>query len=196
MKQEVAGTVPKSAVDGEILYGNNAGKKSLQKTYIAAARATGRVAISPLHRVTTVSPSAGGGYTVGMEQLDTTGAVVATKTVTADRVFFAAGSVGTSKLLVRLKATGALADLNDEIGKGWGDNGNVMCGRANHMWDPTGKVQAPSLRRHRQLGRGRRLREVAPLPTGIETYASFYLSITKNPNRPSSPGTPQPARST
>jgi cholesterol oxidase len=25
--------------------------------------------------------------------------------------------------------------------------------------------------------------EVAPLPTGIETYASFYLSITKTPNR-------------
>ncbi|MFE2251981.1 GMC family oxidoreductase N-terminal domain-containing protein [Streptomyces lavendulae] len=184
MKQEVAGTVPKSAVDGEILYGNNAGKKSLQKTYIAAARATGRVAISPLHRVTTVSPSAGGGYTVGMEQLDTTGAVVATKTVTADRVFFAAGSVGTSKLLVRLKATGALANLNDEIGKGWGDNGNVMCGRANHLWDPTGKVQASiPCGGIDNWDAGGAFAEVAPLPTGIETYASFYLSITKNPNR-------------
>ncbi|MER7512283.1 GMC oxidoreductase [Streptomyces lavendulae] len=184
MKQEVAGTVPKSAVDGEILYGNNAGKKSLQKTYLAAARATGRVAISPLHRVTTVSPSAGGGYTVGMEQLDTTGAVVATKTVTADRVFFAAGSVGTSKLLVRLKATGALANLNDEIGKGWGDNGNVMCGRANHMWDPTGKVQASiPCGGIDNWDAGGAFAEVAPLPTGIETYASFYLAITKNPNR-------------
>ncbi|MFK0196822.1 GMC oxidoreductase [Streptomyces lavendulae] len=184
MKQEVAGTVPKSAVDGEILYGNNAGKKSLQKTYLAAARATGRVAISPLHRVTTVSPSAGGGYTVGMEQLDTTGAVVATKTVTADRVFFAAGSVGTSKLLVRLKATGALANLNDEIGKGWGDNGNVMCGRANHLWDPTGKVQASiPCGGIDNWDAGGAFAEVAPLPTGIETYASFYLSITKNPNR-------------
>lgn len=184
MKQEVAGTVPKSAVDGEILYGNNAGKKSLQKTYLAAARATGKVVISPLHRVTTVSPSAGGGYTVGMEQLDTTGTVVATKTVTADRVFFAAGSVGTSKLLVKLKATGALADLNEEIGKGWGDNGNVMCGRANHMWDPTGKVQASiPCGGIDNWDAGGAFAEVAPLPTGIETYASFYLSITKNPNR-------------
>ncbi len=36
-----------------------------------------------------------------MEQIDEQGNVVATKVVTADRVFFAAGSVGTSKLLVR-----------------------------------------------------------------------------------------------
>ncbi|MEW1638375.1 GMC oxidoreductase [Streptomyces sp. NPDC093801] len=184
MKQEVAGTVPKSAVDGEILYGNNAGKKSLQKTYLAAARATGRVAISPLHRVTTVSPSDGGGYAVAVEELNTTGDVVAVKTVTADRVFFAAGSVGTSKLLVRLKATGALPLLNDEIGKGWGDNGNVMCGRANHMWDPTGKVQASiPCGGIDNWDAGGAFAEVAPLPTGIETYASFYLSITKNPNR-------------
>ncbi|MFJ8159638.1 GMC oxidoreductase [Streptomyces sp. NPDC096136] len=184
MKQEVAGTVPKSAVDGEILYGNNAGKKSLQKTYLAAARATGRVAVSPLHRVTTVSPSDGGGYTVAVEELNTTGDVVAVKTVTADRVFFAAGSVGTSKLLVRLRATGALPLLNDEIGKGWGDNGNVMCGRANHLWDPTGKVQASiPCGGIDNWDAGGAFAEVAPLPTGIETYASFYLSITKNPNR-------------
>lgn len=50
MKQEAAGTVPKSAVDGEILYGNNHGKKSLQQTYIAAAKATGKVTISPSTR--------------------------------------------------------------------------------------------------------------------------------------------------
>ncbi|WXK68623.1 hypothetical protein WBK31_19730 [Nonomuraea sp. N2-4H] len=38
-------------------------------------------------------------------------------------------------------------------GKGWGDNGNVMCGRANHLWDPTGTPQsAIPLLRHRQLG--------------------------------------------
>ena len=64
MKQEAAGTVPKSALAGEILYGNNYGKKSLQKTYLAQAKATGRVTISPLHKVTSVAPAAGGGYTV------------------------------------------------------------------------------------------------------------------------------------
>ncbi|MFJ2766333.1 GMC oxidoreductase [Streptomyces sp. NPDC087300] len=184
MKQEAAGTAPKSALDGEILYGNNYGKKSLQKTYLAQARATGRVTISPLHKVTSVSPASGGGYTVVIDQLNTNGDATATKSVTADKVFFAAGSVGTSKLLTRLKATGALPGLNGEIGKGWGDNGNVMCGRANHLWDPTGKVQSSiPCGGIDNWAAGGAFAEVAPLPTGIETYASFYLSITKTPHR-------------
>lgn len=184
MKQEAAGTVPKSALAGEILYGNNYGKKSLQKTYLAQAAATGKVFISPLHKVTSVAPAPGGGYTVVIEQIDTTGTTTATKTVTADRVFFAAGSVGTSKLLVKLRATGALPALNGEVGKGWGDNGNVMCGRANHLWDPTGKVQASiPCGGIDNWAAGGAFAEVAPLPTGIETYASFYLSITNTPHR-------------
>ncbi|MFE6892582.1 GMC oxidoreductase [Streptomyces sp. NPDC057694] len=184
MKQEAAGTVPKSALAGEILYGNNYGKKSLQKTYLARVKATGRVTISALHKVTSVLPAAGGGYTVRIDQLDTGGATTATKEITADRVFFAAGSVGTSKLLTRLKATGALPALNGEIGKGWGDNGNVMCGRANHLWDPTGALQASiPTGGIDNWAAGGAFAEVAPLPTGIETFASFYLSITKTPQR-------------
>ncbi|MEU0940059.1 MULTISPECIES: GMC oxidoreductase [unclassified Embleya] len=184
MKQEAAGAVPKSALAGEILYGNNYGKRSLQKTYLARIKETGRVTISALHKVTSVTPAAGGGYTVTIDQIDTTGATTLTKTVTADKVFFAAGSVGTSKLLVKLKATGALPNLNAEIGQGWGDNGNVMCGRANHMWDATGALQASiPTGGIDNWNAGGAFAEVAPLPTGIETYASFYLSITKNPNR-------------
>ncbi|MEU9093872.1 GMC oxidoreductase [Streptomyces sp. NPDC048428] len=184
MEQEAAGTVPKSALDGEILYGNNYGKKSLQKTYLAQAAATGNITISPLHQVTSVAPASGGGYTVVIDELRTDGSVATTKTVIADKVFFAAGSVGTSKLLTRLKATGALSGLNDEIGKGWGDNGNVMCGRANHVWDATGAVQSSiPCGGIDNWAAGGAFAEVAPLPTGIETFASFYLSITKNPNR-------------
>ncbi len=184
MKQEAAGTATRSALAGEILYGNNHGKKSLQKTYIALAKATGNVAVSPLHRVTSVAPAAGGRYTVVIEQINTSGDTTATKTVTADKVFFAAGSVGTSKLLVKLKATGALSDLNNEIGKNWGDNGNVMCGRANHLWDPTGGLQSTiPCSGIDNWAAGGAFAEVAPLPVGIETFASFYLSITRNPNR-------------
>lgn len=184
MEQEQANTVPRSALAGEILYGNNYGKKSLQKTYLPQIRATGRVTISPLHRVSSVTPASGGGYTVTLEQLDTTGGVIATKSVTADKVFFAAGSVGTSKLLVKLKATGALPGLNGEVGKNWGDNGNVMVGRANQIWDPTGSLQSSiPCGGIDNWTAGGAFAEVAPLPTGIETWASFYLSITKNPNR-------------
>ncbi len=184
MKQEAAETVPRSALAGEILFGNNHGKKSLQQTYLRKIRATGRVTISPQHRVTSVTPASGGGYTVTMEQIDTTGATIAAKSVTAAKVFFAAGSVGTSKLLVKLKATGALPNLNGEVGKGWGDNGNVMVGRANHLWDPTGSLQStmPTAGIDNWAAGGA-FSEVAPLPTGFENYASFYLSITRTPNR-------------
>ncbi|MEU0084650.1 GMC oxidoreductase [Streptomyces sp. NPDC006274] len=184
MEQEAAGAVPRSALAGEVLFGNNHGKKTLRKTYLARALATGRVTISPLHQVTSVAPAAGGGYTVRIGRIDTAGTVAETKTVTADKVFFAAGSVGTSKLLTRLKATGALPALNDETGRGWGDNGNVMCGRANHMWDATGSLQsAMPTAGIDNWAAGGVFAEVAPLPTGIETYASFYLSITRNPHR-------------
>jgi cholesterol oxidase len=184
MKQEAAGTSPKSALAAEILYGNNYGKKSLQRTYLAQATATGRVNISALHQVTSVSPASGGGYTVVIKQLNTTGDVVATKTVVADKVFFAAGSVGTSKLLTKLKATGALPNLNAEIGKGWGDNGNVMCGRANWLWDPTGANQSTiPCSGIDNWTKGGAFAEVAPLPVGIETFASLYLSITNTQKR-------------
>ncbi|MCR1785680.1 twin-arginine translocation signal domain-containing protein [Nocardioides carbamazepini] len=185
MKAEQAGTVTRSALDGQVMYGNDHGKKSLVQTYLAQALATGRVNVSPLHRVTSVGPvPGGGGYTVSIEQLDTAGNVVGTKSVTAAKVFFAAGSVGTSKLLTKLKATGVLPALNNEIGKGWGDNGNVMCGRANHMWDPTGSLQSTiPCSGIDNWDAGGAFAEVAPLPTGIETYASLYLSITNTTRR-------------
>ncbi len=184
MKKEAAGTVTKSALASEVIFGNNAGKKSLDKTYLALAKATGRVTISTLHEVTDVRPATGTGYQVTIRELNTSGGTVATKTITADRVFFAAGSVGTAKLLTKMRATGALPDLSDEVGKNWGDNGNVMVGRANHIWDPTGSKQASM-----PTGGidnwdvGGAFAEVAPVPAGLETWASLYLAITKNPNR-------------
>lgn len=184
MQQEDAGTVPRSALNQELLYGNNYGKKSLQKTYIPAALATGRVNISPLHKVTSVSLASGGHYTILMNQLDTSGNVVVTKEVTADKVVFAAGSVGTSKLLVQMRDTGQLPNLNDQIGQGWGDNGNIMVGRANQIWDPTGSKQSTvPCGGIDNWAAGGAFAEVAPLPVGIETWASLYLAITNNPHR-------------
>jgi len=184
MMAEDNGSVPKSALAQEVIYGNNYGKRTLPKTYLAQATATGKVSISSLHRATSVRPAAAGGYDVVLEEINTAGDVVTTKTVNAGKVFFAAGSVGTSKLLVKLKATGALPALNSEVGQGWGDNGNVMVGRANHMWDPTGDVQSTiPCSGIDNWDAGGAFAEVAPLPAGLETFASFYLAITKTQRR-------------
>lgn len=187
MKREAAGTVPRSALAGEVIYGNHAGKRSLDKTYLAQAAATGRLTITTLHRVTAVEPAAtGGGYQVTMEQINEQGGVIATKTVNADRVFFAAGSVGTSKLLVSMKAQGKLPNLSSQVGEGWGNNGNIMFARANHMWDATGRQQStmPAMGIDNWADPTASIfAEIAPLPAGLETYASLYLAITNNPER-------------
>jgi cholesterol oxidase len=186
MKQEQANTAPRSALASEVLYGNNYGKKSLDKTYLAAAAATGRLTISTQHIATGVKPAATGGYEIGLTQIDDSGATVVYKTVYADRVFFAAGSVGTSKLLVRSKAIGFLPNLPSTVGSGWGNNGNVMCARANYPWDTPGALQSAipvlGIDNWADTG-GPGFAEVAPFPTGAELWISLYLTITKNPNR-------------
>ena len=106
------------------------------------AAATGRLTISTLHVVTGVRPAATGGYEVGVTQIDTSGNTVTYKTLYADRVFFAAGSVGTSKLLVSSRAQGLLPNLPAAVGQAWGNNGNVMVARANHIWDTPGSLQS------------------------------------------------------
>jgi cholesterol oxidase len=184
MQHEQADTVPRSALASEVIYGNNYGKRSLDKSYLAAAAATGKLTISPLHTVTSVAPAAGGGYSVQLTQIDASGAVLAHKTVVADRVFFAAGSVGTSKLLVSMKAQGQLADLPSTVGANWGNNGNVMVARAG--WDQTGALQSgmPALGIDNWADpSGPVFAEIAPFPAGIDLLINLYLAITKNPNR-------------
>ena len=186
MKAEQANTVPRSALASEVIYGNNYGKRTLDKSYLAAAAATGRLTISPLHTVTSVAPAVNGGYTVAITQGSAAGAVIARKTVVADRVFFAAGSVGTSKLLVSMRAQGRLADLPSAVGTNWGNNGNVMVARAG--WDATGAVQSgmPAVGIDNWADpNGPVFAEIAPFPAGVDLLINLYLAITKNPNRAS-----------
>jgi cholesterol oxidase len=186
MKREQAGTMPRSALASEVIYGNNHGKRSLDKTYLAAAAATGRLSITTQHVVTTVAPDSAGGYAVTMNQIDTSGATVAVKTVRADRVFFAAGSVGTSKLLVAMRARGVLPNLPEAVGQGWGNNGNVMVARAQHLWNTTGAVESgmPAMGIDNWTDpAGPVFAEIAPFPAGTELWISLYLAITRNPNR-------------
>jgi cholesterol oxidase len=186
MAAEQADTVPRSALASEVIYGNNYGKRSLDKTYLAAAAGTGKLAITTQHIVTAVSPASAGGYTVAMTQIDATGKVMATKTVRADRVFFAAGSVGTSKLLVAMKAQGKLPDLAGTVGQNWGNNGNVMVARAQYPWTLTGSLQSgiPAMGIDNWADTaGPVFAEIAPFPAGTELWISLYLAITKNPNR-------------
>ncbi|ARV61224.1 cholesterol oxidase [Nostocales cyanobacterium HT-58-2] len=125
VREEINGTKKPSAIIGNHWFGFNSGaKNSLDRNYLALAEATGFVEILPLHLVTIISEVPGHGYRVLCSQIDETGQTVVEKSFTCRYLFLAAGSMGTSKLLVKAKATGTLAKLNDYVGKYWGTNGD------------------------------------------------------------------------
>jgi len=94
-------------------------KNTLVKNYLYLAEQNGAV-IHPLTTVTDVRPlaaSSGGGYEVTARW---TKAKVsrksATKTYRAEQVIFSAASLGTQRLLHRLKTEGSLPDVSDRLG--------------------------------------------------------------------------------
>ncbi|WP_455355503.1 GMC oxidoreductase [Streptomyces sp. SYSU K217416] len=186
MQGEAAGQVTRSALAGEVIYGNNHGKRSLDKTYLAAALGTGHVTIETLHRARGIRRQPDGTYVLTVDRTDVTGRVVETREIGCTRLFLGAGSLGTTELLLRARETGTLPDLSTRVGTGWGPNGNVMTARANHLWDTVGANQStmPTLGIDDWANPANPVfAEIAPLPTGLEHWISLYLAITRNPER-------------
>jgi cholesterol oxidase len=186
MQREAAGTATKSALAQEVIYGNNYGKRSLDKSYLAAAVGTGNVTIETLSRVKKIRRDTDGTYVVTVDHIDATGAVLATREIGCGHLFLGAGSLGTTELLLRARDTGALPNLSSKVGAGWGGNGNIMLGRANYLWNPTGANQStiPAMAIDDWANTANPVfAEIAPLPAGTETWASLYLAITKNAER-------------
>jgi len=127
VRQEMCGARGPSAIAGEVWYGMNSGAhKSLDQNYLAQAEATGYVEILPLHVVTDIEQTTWGGYRVSCQQIDTSGTVLTNVTFTCTYLFLAAGSIKTSELLVKAKAKGQLPQLNEHVGQGWGNNGDLV----------------------------------------------------------------------
>ncbi|GGZ53973.1 cholesterol oxidase [Streptomyces inusitatus] len=185
MRREASGQAPKSALAGEVLYGNNHGKRSVDKTYLAAAVATGNVTIETMSRARAIHRGREG-YVLTVDRSDLDGKVIETKEIACTRLFLGAGSLGTTELLLRARETGALPELDAEVGRGWGNNGNVMTARANHLWDTVGAHQStmPVMGINDWNNPANPVfAEIAPLPMGLEHWISLYLAITKNPER-------------
>jgi cholesterol oxidase len=122
---EESGAAVPSAIVGNSIWGMNSGaKRSVDRTILAAAEATGHTTVRTLSRVVDVVTQRPG-YQVVCENIDETGVVLGTTRYSARHVFLAAGSLGTTRLLVRAKARGSLPDLAAQIGSGWGTNGDI-----------------------------------------------------------------------
>ncbi|WP_406275900.1 GMC oxidoreductase [Nocardia sp. NBC_00881] len=149
IRDELAGRSRPSATVGCSNLGNSNGAKfDLNQNYLRYAEDTGCARVYPGHRVDAIArePGASGRYTVTVSKLAPTGEVVLTRTLTCDTLFLGAGSVGTSELLVRARATGALPNLNEHIGEGWGSNGDVGLARTLSSLD-VGTQGTPSASR-------------------------------------------------
>jgi cholesterol oxidase len=133
VREEINGTKVPSAIAGQSWYGLNSGAgRSLDRpdNYLGMAEATGLVEILPLHEVVSIGERGSSGlYVVSANEIDEQGKIVALHRFTTRHLFLAAGSIGTSKLLVKAKATGTLPRLNNHVGQNFAGNGDFVIGR-------------------------------------------------------------------
>ena len=91
-------------------------KNTLVKNYLYLAEQNG-AQVLPLTTVTRVSPRAGGGYDVRVRFTKArTGRRSATRTLTAEQVVFSASSLGTQRLLHRMRDEGHLPRVSQRLG--------------------------------------------------------------------------------
>lgn len=131
VRDEMTGRSRPSATVGQSTFGNsNGAKQDLTQNYLPQAEATGRALIAHSHEVAAIGTDTGGRYRVEVRRLDPEGNVLESRTLTADRLVLGAGSIGTTELLLRARDTGALPNLNEFVGRGWGTNGDAFMTRS------------------------------------------------------------------
>ena len=92
----------KSGLGGEVIYGNNAGKFSLDLTYLKDAEATGNVVtVKTLRKVNTIQALDNDQLRLEVHVINKTGGVDEVEHYACDKLFLNAGSTGTSELLLK-----------------------------------------------------------------------------------------------
>jgi len=101
-------------------------KNTLVKNYLWLAERAG-AEVHPLTTAVAVRPAAGGGYEVATVR---TGGLLRRRrrTFVADQVIFAAGALGTQRLLHEMRATGALPGLSPRVGELTRTNSEAILG--------------------------------------------------------------------
>ena len=189
MQKEAKNEVYQSALDGEVIYGNNAGKFSLDLTYLKKAEETGNLTLKTLrkvHKITQeITQDEKGKFILEADTINSDGDLLQREIYSCDKLFLNAGSTGTSELLLRAKNEGDLPLLNDEIGMHWGPNGNIMTGRnfVNKTGVSQSTIPVAGIDMWSDEFEYKIFAEIAPLPLGIETWTTLFLSISDNRER-------------
>lgn len=169
VRKELQGKRVPSVIAGEFWYGNNSGaKRSLDTNYLQYAERTGHLDLQTQQNVKGIAQGPDGRYLVTVDEIDDNGNVLRERVYVVRRLFLAAGSVATSRLLVRARGRGDLPALNDQVGLNWGNNGDFFS-------------QIGGLRRRIEPNRGGPVTVAIedhynPLaPTTVECYADWSL---------------------
>lgn len=183
MEKEFKNEVPRSALNTEVIYGNNHGKNSLDKTYLKKALDTGNLEILDLHHVDSIQLNTDKSYTLHVQNINTSGGIEAEKVFHCKKLIVSAGTMGTLKLLMRSNDIHQLP-LGKNIGGNWGNNGNFMTGRnwvrplsggtgVQQSTIPVGGVDNWDDHEHTFFT------EIAPLPMGMDVATALYLLINR-----------------
>jgi cholesterol oxidase len=98
-------------------------RNSLDTNYIPRAERS-HAEVRDLHIVNNIAPIPGGGYTVWYKRIDC--AKQPQEHSSARLVVLAAGSLGSTELLLRCKDMGSLSNLSPQLGKNWSSNGDFL----------------------------------------------------------------------
>jgi cholesterol oxidase len=127
IRREIAGEIAPAASIGDYAFGCNSNAKlSTDKNYLKKAIATGAVELRSLTEVEMIRELPAGGYAIVCRHMSDEGELVERYELRADYLFFAAGSMNTSKILLKSQHSGELGANNDRIGHGWGTNGDEL----------------------------------------------------------------------
>lgn len=139
VRQEITGQKVPSIISGQYYYGAESGaKNSVDRNYLKMAEKTGNVEIRPLHIVTSIGEVKDGLYQVACNQINEQGEVLAQKKFVCRYLFLAAGSIGTTELLLSAREELTLRRLSNQIGYGWGTNGDsITTVISNRQTNPT-----------------------------------------------------------
>lgn len=100
-------------------------RKTLDTNYLPGAEAAG-AEIRPLHHVRRIEPISGG-YRVSFDRIEPDESGLVPGNVTARIVVLAAGSLGSTELLLRCRDEfGTLPDVSEHLGRDWSPNGDFF----------------------------------------------------------------------
>ena len=134
VRAELRGEKVPSIITGQYYYGAESGaKNSVDRNYLKMAEETGYVEIRPLHVVTTIQALKNGHYRIDYAQINEQGEPLAQRSIICRYLFLAAGSIGTTDLLLKAKAEGTLPRLRNSVGRFWGTNADSITVMINNQ---------------------------------------------------------------